>query len=417
MLKTAAYEKIKKLKKRVRAVAGGTAAGKTIAILMWLTVLAQWDTKPTLTSVVSETFPHLRRGAMRDFLNILEEQNDFYEDEWDKTNSIYTLPGGSMIEFFSADQPSKVRGPRRDRLFVNEANLIPHETVDQLLVRTNEFAYFDWNPTAEFWFEEYFEGRDDVDFIRLTYQDNEALAPAIIKEIERHRDQPNWWRVFGMGLLGEMENKIYSNWRRIPEIPHEARLIRYGLDFGYSQDPTALIAIYYYNGGYILDEILYQIGLSNKQIADVLKTFPPAVVVADSAEPKSIAEMRLYGISIIPANKGKGSVSQGIRYVQAQRISYTAQSVNLEKEFRNYTWKKDKITGAILDEPIDIWNHALDATRYGFEKEQPLKPARIIEQRPYESPSIEDIHPLGDRRVSPQRKLHRAVEYEGPGVE
>lgn len=364
---TTAVEKLSKLKKRIRAVSGGTSAGKTIGILELLIDDAQTDTKPTLTSVVSESFPHLRKGAMRDFLSILQEHNYYKDERWSKTDYTYTFESGSKIEFFSADQPGKVRGPRRDRLFVNECNNVNQEAFEQLLLRTREYCFADWNPVAEFYmYTEYIDHRDDVDFLILTYKDNEALDESIVKEIESRKGNKLFWQVYGLGLLGEAEGRVYKGWQTIDDVPHEARLERYGLDFGYSNDPTAIVAIYYHNGGYILDEITYQKGLSNKQISDILKNQPQALVIADSAEPKSIDELKLYGVNILPVTKGRDSVVQGIQYVQDQRISITKRSVNGLKEYRNYLWETDK-DGRILNTPVDMWNHFLDATRYGFE--------------------------------------------------
>ncbi len=361
------------MRKRIRAIAGGTSASKTISILLYLIAKAQSDTTPTLTSVVSESFPHLRKGAMRDFLNIMQEHNYYDDDLWSKTDFTYTFETGSKIEFFSADQPGKVRGPRRDRLFVNECNNVHKEAFEQLLIRTKEFAFADWNPVAEFFmYEEYIGKRDDVEFLILTYKDNEALDQSIVDEIERRKGNKQWWLVYGLGLLGESEGRIFTGWEIIDSIPHEARLVRYGLDFGYSNDPTAIVAIYYYNGGYILDEITYQKGLSNKQISDILLNQDKAMVMADSAEPKSIDELKLYGVNIYPTVKGKDSVVQGIQYVQDQRISITKRSVNGIKEYRNYLWMEDK-DGVIINKPIDMWNHFMDATRYGFESLRPKK--------------------------------------------
>ncbi|MCK9355144.1 MAG: terminase large subunit [Gallionella sp.] len=362
---TTATRKILDLRKRIRGVAGGTSASKTISILLWLIDYSQCHNNE-LISVVSESFPHLKRGAIRDFLMIMEEHNYFVDANWNKTDFTYTFETSSKIEFFSADQPGKVRGPRRDVLFINEANNISYETYTQLEVRTKKIIWLDWNPVSEFWFYDEVKNKDNVDFLILTYKDNEALDPEIVATIESRRNNLNWWRVYGEGLLGVSEGRIYTNWKEdIEELPQEARLERYGLDFGYSNDPTAIVAIYYYNGGFILDEITYQKGLSNKQIADVLNNLPKALVMADSAEPKSIDELSSYGINILPATKGQGSVLQGIQFVQDQRISVTKRSIDLLKEYRNYLWQTDK-DGRIINEPSPIWNHCLDAIRYGL---------------------------------------------------
>jgi phage terminase large subunit len=364
---TTATRKVASLKKKIRAVQGGTSASKTISILLILINMAQSDEKKTLTSVVSESVPHLKRGAMRDFKNIMLEHNYWKDALWNATDNIYTFETGSQIEFFSTDNGDKLRGARRDRLFMNEANNITLDAFDQLEVRTKDFVFLDWNPTNEFWFYDEIKGkRDDVDFLILTYKDNEALPEEIIKSIEARKDRKGWWQVYGEGQLGEVEGKIYKDWQIIDEIPHEARLERYGLDYGYSNDPSALVAIYRYNGGYIWDEITYQKGLSNKQIADILNNQPEALVVADSAEPKSNDELRLYGINILPAQKGQGSVNQGIQIVQGQRISVTKRSINIIKEYRNYLWSSDKL-GKVLNVPESGWDHAMDAGRYAME--------------------------------------------------
>jgi phage terminase large subunit len=371
---TTATRKVAALHKRIRAIQGGTSASKTISTLICLIALAQSDIEPTLTSVVSETLPHLKRGAIRDFLSIMETHEYFNPDRWNKTELTYTFETGSKLEFFSADQPGKVRGPRRDRLFVNEANNIAYETFDQLEVRTNEFIFLDWNPTNEFWFyTEVLGKRDDVEHIILTYMDNEALEPAIVASIEQRRGRAGWWKVYGEGQLGDVEGKIFIGWKLdLEEIPHEARLERFGLDFGYTNDPTALVAIYYFNGGYILDELLFFKSLSNKQIADSILDQPKkALTIADSAEPKSIDEIRSFGVNIQPTTKGPGSVLQRIQMMQDQQISVTKRSTNLIKEYRNYLWLTDK-DGRITNEPDHLWSHGMDAAMYGMASLVPM---------------------------------------------
>ena len=246
------------------------SASKTVSIIMDLTHLAQSDTSPTTTSIISESFPHLKRGAIKDFLDIMKTHKYYNDKRWNRTDATYTFETGSTLEFFSADQPGKVRGPRRDRGFINEANNISYETFDQLEVRTKEFMFLDWNPVSEFWYHEEVQQRDDQELIILTYKDNEALDPSIVASIEQRKNRPNWWKVYGQGLLGQAEGRIYSDWEVIDKIPHEARLERYGLDFGYTNDPTAIVGIYSYNGGYILDEVIYRQGMGNRAIADTL---------------------------------------------------------------------------------------------------------------------------------------------------
>lgn len=402
---TTATYKLAALRRRIRAVPGGTSAGKTISILQLLADDAMTDDEPTLTSVVSETFPHLKRGAMRDFINILQSHGYWDDKRWNKTDYIYTFPRvvqidddkwkvlprehGSKLEFFSADQPSKVRGPRRDRLFVNEGNNIAYEAWDQMLVRTKEYAFVDWNPTNEFWFyTNVLHQRDDIDFITLTYKDNEALDPNIIADIESHRANKNWWRVYGEGKLGELEAQIFRNWRQIPEIPHEARLERYGMDFGYTNHPSAIVGIYRYNGAWIIDEVLYKKGQSNRQLADVFLNQPQALVIADSAEPKSIDEIKSYGVNIIGAQKGQGSILQGIQNVQEQQIFVTTRSLNVIHEQRNYLWQSEKDNPErFINIPEPGFDHSMDAIRYGMEsltraRAKPKKPKRVREYDP-----------------------------------
>jgi len=378
---TKALLKITNLKKRIRAVAGGTAAGKTIAILLYLINYAQTHEKEVI-SVVSESFPHLKRGAIRDFISIMTKHRYFESKRWNRTDYVYTFETGSILEFFSADQPGKVRGPRRDALFINEANNISFDIFNQLEVRTKNFIFMDWNPVSEFWFyEEVLPKRQDVEFITLTYKDNDALPDEIVKAIEARKSNRNWWRVYGEGQLGEIEAKIYRDWLFIDNIPHEARLERYGLDFGYANDETAIVAVYYYNGGYILDEVIYQKGLSNKNIADIiLSQKNKALVVADSSDPKSIDELKSYGVLVVPSDKGKDSVNFGIQVVQDKRISVTKKSTNLIKEYRNYLWETDK-DGKIINVPIGYFNHLMDAVRYALVNLSSTSPTQsILEQ-------------------------------------
>jgi len=362
---TTATKKIGTMSKRLRIVQGGTSASKTISILLVLINLAQSDKNPKLTSIVSESIPHLKRGAMRDFKNIMQTHKYWKEANWNVTDSIYTFETGSQIEFFSTDNGDKLRGGRRDRCFMNEANNCTFDAFEQLEVRTKEFMFIDYNPSNEFWaFTEVMSHRDDVEHIILTYKDNEALDQNIIDSIEQRKNRKGWWQVYGLGLLGEVEGKIYKEWIIIDEIPKEARYLRNGLDFGYSNDPTSIVGILKYNDAYILDEILFKKGMSNRQIAEVIISQGNILTIADSAEPKSIDEISSYGVSIVGANKGPGSVQQSISFVQDQKIMVTKRSVNIIKEYRNYLWKTDR-DGKILNEPEHTFSHSMDAIRYG----------------------------------------------------
>lgn len=302
---------------------------------------------------------------MRDFKRIMQEHRYWKDANWNVVDSTYTFETGSQIEFFSTDNGDKMRGARRDRGFMNEANNCTLDAFEQLEMRTREFFFIDYNPTNEFWIFDVMKERTDTEFLVLTYKDNEGCPPEIVRSLEQRMGRKGWWQVYGLGQLGEVEGKIYKDWAIVEGIPHEAKLERYGLDFGYSNDPSALVAIYRYNGGYILDEITFLKGLSNKQIADILLNETQALVVADSAEPKSIDEIKSYGIAIVGAEKGKDSVTHGIQLVQDERVSMTKRSVNIIKEYRNYLWETDK-DGTILNEPEHTFSHSMDAIRYAI---------------------------------------------------
>lgn len=370
-LDTTATRKVFGLKKRICAVAGGTSASKTISILVWLIDYCQSHRGNEVCTVVSESYPHLEGGSIRDFENIMKDRNYWRDDLWVKSKGQqeYTFETGNKIEFRTFDTVGKAHGPRRDILFLNEANNLPYSIVDQLITRTRKRIWMDWNPSEEFWFyTEMRPNRDDIDFITLTYLDNEALDENTIREIESHRSNKRWWTVYGLGQLGQKEENIYKNWLIIDEIPHEAKLVRRGLDFGYSNDPTALLDIHKFNGGYIWDEQIFQKGLANKDIADYVKNLDDSkiLIIADSAEPKSIDELRSYGLNVLPCKKGKDSVNHGIQLIQNQKISITRRSINLIKEYRNYQWEKDK-NGKVLNVPRDIFNHGMDGGRYAME--------------------------------------------------
>lgn len=372
-LKTTATKKLLALTNRIRGIAGGTSASKTVSILLILIQYAMKH-KNQIISVVSESMPHLRKGAMRDFINILESHNYFKQSEWNTTNSVYTFSKTkSIIEFFGVESWEKVKGARRDVLFINEANHIDYNSYTQMEVRTKDMIWLDWNPESEFWWYTDVLPNGGVDFITLTYKDNEGLDQNIIDAIESRRGNANWWKVYGEGQLGEVEARIFTGWEIIDSVPHQAELRRRGLDFGYTNDPTALLDIYYYNGGYIFDEILYRYGMTNKDIADVINNLNGNVLVkADSAEPKSIDEIKRYGINIMASQKGQGSVNQGIQYIKGLKISMTKKSINLIKEYRNYLWQTDK-DGKIINEPQEFMNHLMDAARYGLDGAEPKK--------------------------------------------
>jgi phage terminase large subunit len=368
LIQTTAQVKIKALRKRVRIVQGGTSSSKTFTILPLLIQYAI-QTSNSEISVVSESIPHLKRGALKDFLKIMDWTNNFNPNNFNKSNLTYKFSNGSYIEFFSADQPDKLRGARRDILFINECNNVTFESYQQLSIRTKKFIYLDYNPTNEFWVHTELMNDVNSDFIILTYKDNEALDPAVVNEIEKAKVKAetssywdNWWKVYGLGQIGSLDGVIFNNWKQIDTIPPEARLLGYGLDFGYSNDPTAIVEIYKWNDKRILNEICYQKGLSNVQIAKYINT--KMICYCDSAEPKSIRELQENGINARAVTKGADSIKYGIQIIQENDYLVTSSSLNFINELRKYAWDKDKKTGAKLNKPIDNWNHLCDAWRY-----------------------------------------------------
>lgn len=371
---TSALEIIRAMNKRIRIVQGGTSAGKTIAIL--LDELNESILQPNiLTSVVTDTMPNLRRGAIRDFLKICHETNVISSADWNKSTFTMTLPNGSIIEFFSTDMAGAL-GARRDRLFVNEANRISWETFSQLETRTKQKVTIDFNPVNEFWAHTQLlqdkEFAKVVDFAKLTYLHNESLDRAVVEAIERRRGDGtnNWWRVYGLGEIGSLEGNIYSGWTPMAaeEIRKAGKLIRYGLDFGFSNDETAMVAVYQMEDGRLgLVEEIYRVGMLPSQYASALAEAgvdPTVLIVADGARPEIIAEIRGVGYRIISADKSAGSVRRGIDRVKESSIVYSGK--DLEREFLTYAWRKTK-SGVITAEPQDGNDHLMDALRYAID--------------------------------------------------
>jgi len=365
--RTTSINKILSLKARIKIIQGGTSAGKTFGILPILIDKCAKE-KGLEVSVVAETIPHLRRGALKDFLKIMRWTNRYFDDRFNKTLLRYEFANGSSIEFFSADDASKLRGARRDILYINECNNVTFEAYNELAIRTKKEVYLDFNPANEFWVHKELKDEPDTDFIILTYKDNEALDESIVTQIEKNRDKAatssywaNWWRVYGLGEVGSLEGVVFNNWKEIDTIPKEAKLIGIGLDFGYTNDPTAAIEIYNYNGTRIINELVYRTGMVNSDIAKIL---PSGIIIyADSSEPKSIEEIRRQGKTIKGVTKGADSINYGIDVMQRQDYLVTKQSTNLIKELRSYCWDTDK-QGQRMRKPIDHYNHAIDALRY-----------------------------------------------------
>lgn len=345
---------------------GGTYSGKTFSILaaihQYLDV--EREGERLVTSVVSCTMPHLKRGALRDFQEITQHLGGF--GSWQKSDNIFRI-GGGIIEFFSADDDGKVRGGKRDILFVNEGNLINYERYRQLAMRTRQTVIIDYNPVAEFWCHEHILKRQDILFKRSTYLDNPATPKKVIDDIERLKDiDPELYRIYALGLTGNIQGLIYSNFELVNEFPAECKRVCYGLDFGFSNDPTALVKFGYLHGEIFAEELIYETGLTNQDIARKfreLNIYQGAEIFADSAEPKSIEEIRREGFNIRPAQKGPDSIRHGINLIKQHKVNLTKSSTNMDKERRNYRWKEDR-DGNATDKPIDAFNHGLDALRY-----------------------------------------------------
>jgi phage terminase large subunit len=368
---TTSIRKLARLKQRIKVVRGGTSAGKTFGILPLLIDKAMRE--PMLEiSVVSESIPHLRRGALKDFLKIMMSLGRYKDDQFNKSTLKYNFQNGSYIEFFSADQPDKLRGARRNILYVNECNNIEFDAYYQMAIRTSGDIWLDYNPASTFWVDKEILTQPDVDFITLTYLDNEALSETIIKEIESAKTKAltstywaNWWQVYGLGQTGSLEGVCITDWNEI-DLPADARILCAGMDFGYTNDPTTLVLMYKYNDAYIFDEVIYKKGLLNSEISNLLKSNNIIdIIYADSAEPKSIAELKSYGHQVLPVSKGKDSITYGISLINQNKIYVTSRSKNLINELRNYIWLTDK-SGVKMNKPIDAFNHCVDAARYAI---------------------------------------------------
>lgn len=353
---------------------GGTRSTKTYSALQFLVFLAVGLACKKIISVVSETLPHLKKGAIRDFERILQDEHiisgSLRDDaRWNATDCFFQFANGTIIEFFSADAPGKVHGPSRDILFINEGQNIRWETANQLMIRTREFVIVDYNPTHEFWAHTELESDPRFKQIISTYKDNRFLTQAQIEDIEKGKKNANWWRVYGLGLTGQLEGVIYQ-FEQIDRMPDSPGLVRIGgLDYGFTNSKTAGVDILadVRRKKLYLDEMFYGSGMHNFDIIASLNAhgFPKKGprLYADCAEPKANSEIKLAGFNVWPSDKGKEITFQ-ISFIQGWEIYVTKTSTNIIHEFRNYLWDTDR-DGNRLNHPIKDYDHAMDAFRYG----------------------------------------------------
>lgn len=347
---------------------GGTSSGKTYAIEQVLFCLAAENEKQVIT-VVGQDIPNLKAGALRDALSLYNKSDQLKGliRSFNKTDRIFEFYNDSVIEFKSYANPQDAKSGKRDYLFINEANGIEWNIFSELALRTRRRIFVDYNPNAEFWVHEQLIGKPGVELIISDYRHNPFLDAAMGAKIENIRkDDIELWKVYARGLTGRVSGLIFSNWFVVDEIPGAAKLIGAGLDFGFSNDETGCLQVYLQNGELWVDELFYETGLTNRDISAKLSTCginKNTEIIADSAEPKSIEELRRMGWAISPAKKGADSVNNSIDILKRYKINVTRRSVNLRKELGRYKWKIDR-TGKSLNEPVETWNHLIDPLRY-----------------------------------------------------
>lgn len=369
---TTALEKIEGMTERIKVIQGGARAGKTIAILIILCDLS-FEVKDKIISIVTDSYPNLEKGAMRDWEKLLKAtgRERYYKVNLAK-HTWTNLCTNTVVEFFSCDSEDAL-GAGRDYLFINEASRINYKTYDQLALRTTGDIWIDYNPTHEFWVHtELLTRPKGVSFIKVTYLDNEAIPEPVLEELLAHRGDGNnnWWRVYGLGEIGSLEGNVYEGWTPVEQIPEGYVLKRYGVDFGWN-DPTAIVAVYENdNNEIIFDEILYQSKLPTPELIQRCRQLQPELFVCDSARPEIINDMVNDGVRAVGVNKAavgkQNSVIYGIDLIKRRSVRYTTTSKNLEREYLTYAWRKKKSTGETLDEPEDANNHILDACRYAI---------------------------------------------------
>ena len=359
------YEHLIDNDKKIVVEQGGTRSGKTYNIILWIIFQYCTTNQNKIITICRKTFPSLRATVLRDFIGILQANNIYSEKFHNKSNSEYHL-FGNLVEFISLDQPQKIRGRKRDMLFINEANELYFEDWQQLLFRTQEKIILDFNPSDEYhWIYDKVLPREDCAFFKTTYLDNPFVEDSIIQEIERLRDTDDeYWQVYGLGERAASRSTIFK-YTEVNQVPIDAALIAYGMDFGYTNDPTTFVAVYTQGHNLYVKEHLYRTQMTTQDINLFLRgeNLLPNPIYADSAEPRLISELRRMGHNILPSIKGRDSVNAGIDLLKRYKIHILASSTNAISEFRNYKWKEDK-AGMLINTPEDKHNHIIDPCRY-----------------------------------------------------
>ena len=346
---------------------GGTRSSKTYSLAQ-LVILKALQEKGKVYSICRKTLPALKGTAYRDFLGILEDLNLYNPDKHNKSELTYRL-NDNLIEFISIDMSQKIRGRKRNVLWLNEANEFTMEDWIQLTLRTTENIYLDFNPSDPYsWIYDNVINRDDCTFIKSTYLDNPFLSDDTINEIERLRQlDSNYWKIYGLGDMAQPTETIFRQFELCNNIPEQAERIALGMDFGFTNDPTAIVEVYKLNDDLYLNELLYKKGLTNQDIARSLTDLQitqRTEIIYDSAEPKSGEELRRLGFLMYPAKKGADSVNMGIDVLRRYKLNITKSSTNLINEIKYYKWLVDK-NGHIINKPAtNQQDHLLDACRY-----------------------------------------------------
>jgi len=361
------YYDCKGSKAKIQIHQGGTRSGKTWSVCLCLIELCHSNPDAGMViTICRKTFPALRASVLRDFMEILETEGLYNANDHNKSENLYNL-FGNTIEFISVDMSQKVRGRKRDVLFCNEANELDWGSWQQLILRTTWRVIVDFNPSDEYhWLYDKVIPRDDSEFFKSTYLDNPFLPKELVEEIERLRETDEYyWTVYGLGERGVSKEVVFHT-ATTPKVPENAKLVAYGLDWGFSNDPTVIVGVYLQGDDIYMDELLYETNLTNPDVAKKLRELGVdrrMEIIADSSEPKSIEEIHRMGFNIKGAKKGPDSIRIGIDAMRRYKLYITEASTNLHKEFRNYKWQTDR-NGKILNIPVDLWNHGVDAVRY-----------------------------------------------------